>query len=173
MKLLSLLLYYLLLRYLPASDNGFGLSVVFRKCRSVIGRFVFDSCGKNVNIERCADFGTGSGIRIGNNSGLGIRCKVRGPLVIGDDVMMGPDVLIFTSNHETERTDIPMRLQGNGVAKPVMIGSDVWIGARVIILPGVTIGEGVVIGAGAVVTKDIPGYAVVGGVPAKIVGYRK
>lgn len=47
------------------------------------------------------------------------------------------------------------------------------VGARVIILPGVTIGEGVVIGAGAVVTKDIPGYAVVGGVPAKIVGYRK
>ena len=86
---------------------------------------------------------------------------------------MGPDVLVFTSNHESGRTDIPMRLQGNGATKQVTICSDVWIGARVIILPGVSIGEGAVIGAGAVVTKDVPGYAVVGGVPAKIVGYRK
>lgn len=172
-KLLFLLLYYLLLRYLPASDNGFKLSIVFRKMRSVVGRFVFDGCGRNVNIERCADFGTGSGICIGDNSGLGIRCKVRGPLVLGDDVMMGPDVLIFTSNHEIGRTDIPMRLQGNGAVKRVTISSDVWIGARVIILPGVTIGKGAVIGAGAVVAKDVPDYAIVGGVPAKIIGYRK
>lgn len=54
----------------------------------------------------------------------------------------------------------------------VVIGNDVWIGMRVIIMPGVKIGNGVVIGAGAVVTKDVPDFAIVGGVPAKIIRYR-
>ena len=65
-----------------------------------------------------------------------------------------------------------MGSQGSRVAK-VVIGNDVWIGMRSIIMPGVKIGNGVVIGSGAVVTKDIPDYAVVGGVPAKIIRFRK
>ena len=55
----------------------------------------------------------------------------------------------------------------------VIIGNDVWIGMRSIIMPGVKIGDGAVIGAGAVVTKDVPDYAIVGGVPARIIKYRK
>ena len=56
--------------------------------------------------------------------------------------------------------------------KPINIGHDVWIGARVTILDGVHIGNGAVIAAGAVVTKDVPDYAIVAGVPAKIIKYR-
>lgn len=56
--------------------------------------------------------------------------------------------------------------------KKVVIGNDVWIGAHTVILPGVNIGNGAIIGAGAVVTKDVPPYAIVGGVPAKIIRYR-
>ena len=56
--------------------------------------------------------------------------------------------------------------------KPVIIGDDVWIGGRVIILPGVTIGNGAIVGAGAVVTRDVPEYAIVGGVPAKVIKMR-
>lgn len=140
--------------------------------RSSVGKHLFDSCGDNINIEKNANFGNGMGIVIGNNSGLGINCKVRGPLTIGDDVMMGPDVMIFVSNHKTSCTDIPMRLQGSTSRKRVIIEDDVWIDARVIILPGVKIGKGSIIGAGAVVTKDVPQYSVVAGNPAKIIKSR-
>ena len=97
---------------------------------------------------------------------------MHGPLKIGDNVMMGPDVTILTHTHNIERTDIPMGLQGS-IVKEVSIGDDVWIGMRSIIMPGVRIGNGVVIGAGAVVTKDVPDFAIVGGVPARIIRYRK
>ena len=114
----------------------------------------------------------GGGICIGSGSGLGVNCSVHGPLRIGDNVMMGPDVTILTQTHNIERTDIPMGQQGMRVAE-VVIGNDVWIGMRVVLMPGVKVGNGAVIGAGAVVTKDVPDFAVVGGVPAKIIKYRK
>lgn len=97
---------------------------------------------------------------------------VNGPLKIGDNVMMGPDVTILTHTHVTDRVDIPMSEQGYRVAE-VVIGNDVWIGMRVVIMPGVRIGNGAIVGAGAIVTKDVPNYAIVGGVPAKIIKYRK
>lgn len=87
--------------------------------------------------------------------------------------MMGPDVVILSGGHVFDRTDIPMRLQGGKKSRPTVIGDDVWIGTRAIIMPGVRIGSGVIIGAGAVVTKDVPDYAIVGGVPAKVLRYRK
>ena len=84
---------------------------------------------------------------------------------------MGPDVVILTHTHKISDIAIPMEQQGMEI-RPVTIGNDVWIGMRSIIMPGVTIGSGVIIGAGAVVTKDVPDYAVVGGVPAKIIRFR-
>lgn len=173
MRLLGLILYYSFAKYLPATDNTYAFFALIRKMRSAIASLCLEYSGKNINVEKNANFGFGRGIRLGNNSGLGINCKVRGPLVIGDDVMMGPDVIIYTENHETSRTDVPMRGQGSTEAKKVTISSDVWIGARVIILPGVTIGRGAIIAAGAVVSKDVPDYSVVGGVPAKVLKYRK
>lgn len=171
-KYIQLFVYYLFLQYLPPTDNVFLFSTIIRKIRSSIGPYVFDKCGNNINIERCANFGAGTGISIGNNSGLGINCRIRGPLEIGNDVMMGPDVVIITSNHDISRTDVPMRLQGTLPSKKVIICNDVWIGARVVILPGVTIGNGCVIAAGSVVTHDIPDYVIAGGIPAKVIRSR-
>ena len=166
-------MYYLFAKHLPATNNTLWISRCIRVIRFLIARNVFDYCGKKVNIEKGADFGTGSGIRIGDNSGIGVNCSVRGPLEIGKNVMMGPEVIIITSSHNIESTTIPMNQQGSLPKQKVVIGDDVWIGTRVIILPGVNIGHGSIIGAGAVVTKDVPDYAIVGGVPAAIIKYRK
>jgi maltose O-acetyltransferase len=123
-------------------------------------------------VEKGANFGFGSEIEIGDNSGLGVNCFIRGQIAIGNDVMMGPDVVIITENHSFDRIDIPIRKQGYSNPEKVTINNDIWIGARVIILPGVDIGSGAIIGAGAVVTKNVPAYAIVGGNPAKIIRYR-
>ena len=139
LKLTCLILYYGFAKYLPASTNKWTHWV--RNVRRVICRPIFEQCGMKLNVERNAYFATGGGIVIGNGSGIGINCKVHGPLCIGDNVMMGPDVVILTHTHNFDRVDIPMGQQGSRVAK-VTIGNDVWIGMRSIIMPGVTIGKG-------------------------------
>ena len=87
--------------------------------------------------------------------------------------MMGPEVVFYTQNHKTNRTDIPMREQGMTEIMPIVIEDDVWIGARVVVLPGCTIGRGSVIGACSVVSKSIPPYSVAVGSPARVVKCRK
>jgi len=141
-----------------------------RWLRRRFAKIIVAHCGKNVNIEHGAYFTPG--LSIGDRSGVGINCELNGPITIGRDVMMGPEVVIYTSGHEFGSTDIPMMDQGSTAAKPVIIGDDVWIGRRAIIMPGVTIGNGCVIGAGAVVTKDMPPYSVAVGVLAKVVKNR-
>ena len=172
-RILSYIAYYLFARYLPPTNNKLIFSKYIQVIRRISARNLFDHCGENVNIERNADFGSGRGIIIGDNSGLGVNCSVRGPLEIGANVMMGPDVIIMTSSHNVDSTSIPMNQQGSLPKQKVVIGDDVWIGTRVIILPGVRVGTGSIIGAGAVVTKDVPDYSIVVGVPAKIIKYRK
>lgn len=173
MRLFWYIFYTLFLKHLPATNTRYAQVMGIRQIRSYVGKHLLDYCGDNVNIESGADFGLGKDIHVGNNSGLGIHSSVRGPLYIGNNVMMGPEVIIMTGSHKTDSTVIPMCQQGFLEDRPVTIGDDVWIGTRVIILPGVNIGKGVIVGAGAVVTNDIPDYAVVGGVPARILKYRK
>ena len=162
--------YYGFAKHLPASTSP--MTLWTRRIRRAICCPIFEQCAENVNIEQGVRFATGGGIFIGSGSGIGVNCSVHGPLRIGENVMMGPDVTILTHTHIIDRIDIPMSKQGS-IVKEVTIGNDVWIGMRSIIMPGVKIGNGAVIGAGAVVTKDVPDYAIVGGVPAKIIKFRK
>lgn len=129
---------------------------------------VLGSVGEKVWIAKTFNCDNGKNIHIGSNftgnynlTILDIR-EVR----IGDNVMIGPNTLITTVNHPLDPAG---RRRHLGIAKPVVIGDNVWIGGNVTILPGVTIGNNVVIGAGAVVTKDIPPNSLALGVPARVV----
>lgn len=84
---------------------------------------------------------------------------------IGDDVLFGPRVGIFTTNHAIDPEE---RAAGACYAKPVSIGNKVWLGANVTVNQGVTIGENTIIGSGSVVTKDIPANVIAVGNPCRI-----
>lgn len=116
----------------------------------------------------------GGKIVIGKNVGINPYCVIygMGGVTIGDDVMMGTSCVIVPANHNFERTDIPMNLQGLN-CKGVKIGNDVWLGARVVVLDGVEIGEGSIIGAGSVVSKSVPPFSIAVGVPARTIKKRK
>lgn len=169
LRAVGYIFYYFFARHLPCS--GLWYSLGGKTLRGFCGALMFDKCGKNVNIEHNAFVASGKGIEIGNNSGIGLNCRIAGPLTMGDDIMMAPGVTIVTQNHEVSDLSVPMRLQ-TAPKKKVTIGNDVWIGTNAVIMPGITIGNGVIIGAGAVVTKDVPDYAIVGGIPAKIIKFR-
>lgn len=110
-----------------------------------------------------ADYGLN--ITVGKNVFINSGCcfQDQGGIEIGDNVLIGQQVVIATINHDLN----PQKRASMRMA-PVKIGNNVWIGAHATILSGVTVGDGAVIAAGAVVTKDVPENTVVGGVPAKI-----
>jgi acetyltransferase-like isoleucine patch superfamily enzyme len=91
---------------------------------------------------------------------------------IGDDTVIGPGFMLMTGNHRFSQPGILYRQMHEGDNQPVTIGRNVWIGSRVIVLKGVTIGDAAVIAAGAVVTKDIPAFAIAGGIPATFLRWR-
>lgn len=108
-------------------------------------------------------------IEIGEDTIIGDNCFLDGrdKLKIGNHVDIASQVLIYNSEHDINSEDF------HAVTSPIEIGDYVFIGPRVIILPGVKIGKGAIIAAGAVVTKDVPDFAIVGGVPAQVIGERK
>ena len=86
---------------------------------------------------------------------------------------MGPEVIIWSVAHRFDRVDIPINKQEGTGLNPVEIGDDVWIGQRVIIMPGIKVKSHSVIDAGSIVTKNVPEWAVIASVPAKVLRVRK
>lgn len=129
--------------------------------------------GNGSTIHMHARFYNPHHIRIGKDSiiGEGIVLDGRAPLTIGNHVDIASEVMIYNSEHNIESEHFAAT--ETVVQEPVVIEDYVFIGPRAIILPGVTIGKGAVVGAGAVVTKHVEPYAIVGGVPAKVIGERK
>lgn len=103
--------------------------------------------------------------------GRGTIISIKDTLLIGDYTLIGPYVQITDNNHTTKRPNL-IKYQ-RATIKPIIIGQDCWIGSGAKILAGVTIGNGAVVGANAVVTKDVPPFAIVGGVPAKVIKFRE
>lgn len=122
-------------------------------------------------------FHYGTHTKIGKNffANYNLTIQDDGEVIIGDNVMFGPNTTIVTPNHPlvaSERNGIQDEA-GNWfkpcLAKPVIIGDNVWLGASVTVCPGVTIGDNVVIGAGSLVNKDIPANCVAAGNPCKVI----
>lgn len=166
--------YYALARFFPVSSTPFGIGKISKGFRNSLCRVFLLKCGKNINIERMARIGTGEKISIGDNSGIGINCIISGgPVIIGNCVLMGPDVKIIRTGHQFDDTSIPILYQGFKSEVPLLICDDVWIGANTIILPGCQrIGKGSVLGAGSIVTRNVEDYTIVGGNPAKVLKNR-
>lgn len=136
--------------------------------------------GDNVTIDRYATLRVsgnmrelGKGIRIGNDTGIGAYCYIgaAGGIEIGNNVQFGQRINLHAENHLFDDPDKPIREQGT-TRRGIRIEDDCWIGSCSVILDGVTIGKGAVIAAGSVVTKDIAPFAVVAGVPAKVLRQR-
>lgn len=115
----------------------------------------------------------GKGITIGDRTGISARAYFagQGGISIGSDVIMGPNVQIFSENHAYADTSLTIKEQGV-VKQPVAIGNNCWIGAGSTVLAGVTLGDGCVVAAGSVVTKSFPANSVIAGIPAKLIKTR-
>ena len=137
--------------------------------RKLVYRMLGTKIGKGSTIHMKARFYDPRNISVGEDSiiGEGVVLDGRDLLTIGNHVDIASEVMIYNSEHNVNDESFV------ATNSPVKIEDYVFIGPRVIVLAGVTIGRGAVIGAGAVVTKDVPPYAIVGGVPAKIIGERR
>ncbi len=116
----------------------------------------------------------GEELVIGNNVGIAQNCfiQVRGKVIIGNNVIFGPGVSIFSENHNHSDLEKFINEQGE-TRKGVTINDGVWIASGATILDGVTIGSNSIIAAGSIVNKDVPPFAIVGGVPAKLIKMRE
>lgn len=140
---------------------------------TLLGRF-FGKAGKGLRVLQGARFNGVNKLEVGDEVMIGIDnfFQAAGGLTIGDNSMTGPGVKIWTINHRTDRTEIPIKDQGYQY-KPVKIGCDVWIGSNVFIMPGVVIPDGCVVSAGSVVgVRRYPSYSIIAGYPATVIGRR-
>ena len=171
-KLNKLLGVFTRLRY-PFAEIGRG-SHVSRKARLEARWGSQLTIGEETSINHGAIVAaTGGHIRIGARGYVGHYAVLYGGggLTIGDDVLIGPGVLVAAANHRFERVDVPINQQAES-RLGIVVESDVWIGGHAIIVDGVRVGTGAVIAAGSVVTRDVPPYTVVGGVPAQVIRRR-
>lgn len=166
-----LILYYGIGRFLPSSYSiGGGFA---KRFRYFCCKHIFEYCGKNVNIERMACFGSGFRIKIGDNSGIGLRCTVCSDIEIGDNVLMGPECFFLTFNHAFRDKSRTVKSQGYQPRKKTVIGNDVWIGRECMFTPGRNIADGTIIAARTLVCKDFEAYSIIGGNPSRKIGERE
>lgn len=141
---------------------------------ATIMRIFCNSIGENFKFKMPVTLTAPQNINIGDHCRFGRNCTFHamGGIRIGNYVIAANNVSIISQEHIFSDISTPITFQGEKLAQ-VCVEDDVWIGMNVVILSGVTVGKGSVIGAGAIVTKDVPAYSIIGGVPAKIIGNRK
>lgn len=129
---------------------------------------IIGKTGEDLMIEPPFRCDYGSNIEVGNNFYANFNCVMLdvGKITIGENVMFGPNVSLYTAGHPLHPTS---RTSGYEYGIPITIGDSVWLGGSTVVNPGVTIGDNVVIGSGSVVTKDIPANSVAVGNPCKVI----
>ena len=135
--------------------------------RQLIGELL-GGCGERCHFEPPIHFDYGRNTYVGENFYSNFDCIILdvNKVVIGNNVMFGPRVNVFTAGHPV---DPGVRCEWLEYGYPITIGNNVWVGGNTVINPGVTIGDNVVIGSGSVVTKDIPSNVVAAGNPCRVI----
>jgi len=133
------------------------------KRQAAINELLGFESNANINSPFFCDYGYN--IKLGQNFYANHACTILdcAPVIIGDDVLLAPGVVISTATHPIDPFH---RAGGEESAHAITIGNKVWLGANVTVGPGVTIGDNVVVGAGSVVVKDLPANTVCVGSPA-------
>lgn len=142
--------------------------------RNKIAKKLFKSFGEKSFIKDDVTIRGYNDLSIGEKVGINKGCffSSHGGISIGNNVGIAHDCAFHTNSHNFHDVEIPIGQQGSNF-KPIVIEDDVWIGCHTVVLQGIRIGKGSIIGANSVVNKDVPRYAVVAGLPIKIIKYRK
>lgn len=138
----------------------------FDEIRQLFSRLIGEEVSEDFRVFPPFTTDFGKNIHLGRNVFINSGCRFQdqGGIYIGDNVLIGHNVVLATLNHNENP-----KKRGNLIPSAIRIGNDVWIGSNVTITPGVSIGDGAIIGAGAVVTKDVSENTVVAGVPARYI----
>lgn len=168
-RCLLFLFYLLIFRYTPENYRPYSFFFPYLRYL-IVSYFTQTKLTNKILVKHNAE--VSPFIKVGYRSELGTRCLIQSHVIIGDNVIMGPDVKIYSRNHIFSSLEYPIQDQGKKQLKTI-IGNDVWIGANVIITAGCEIGDHCVIAAGAVVTSNFADYSVIGGVPAKLIKKRR
>jgi acetyltransferase-like isoleucine patch superfamily enzyme len=134
---------------------------------------------ENVHIYRWSivELGAGQGsLHVGSNTYIQAGCILNafvGSIILGANCMIAQHCAFTPYQHGFADAHRPMREQPLTSQGDIVVEDDVWVGLNVCVMDGVTIGKGAIVGAGAVVTKDIPPYAIAGGVPARVIRFRE
>lgn len=155
-----------------------------RHINSIVKDSYYPNVHYTASIARDVVVSTPENLYMEEHTGIGNGAKIlnlRAKFIMKKYSFSGPDLMVVTGNHMAV-VGLPMKFvddkmkdeldKGHEYDKDIIVDEDVWFGARVILLSGIHIGRGCIVSAGAVVTKDMPPYAIVGGVPAKVIKFR-